>query len=80
MDFCYEFLIQSATDAFKTASKRETKETAGTTGDLIGNKITNKITEVSKNSKQYYSETVTNEHDKEIPKEKYISSRKTRNY
>ena len=28
---------------------------------------------VFKNSQQYNSETVTNEHDKEIPKERYIS-------
>ena len=32
-----------------------------------------KITKVSKNSQQYNSEAVTNEHDKEIPKERYIS-------
>ena len=30
---------QSATDVFKTASKRVTQTTAETTGDLIGNKI-----------------------------------------
>ena len=34
-------------------------------------KIVNKILKVSKNS-----ETVTNEYDKEIPKERYISSEK----
>ena len=32
-----------------------------------------KITKVSKNSQQNNSETVTNENDKEIPKERYIS-------
>ena len=32
-----------------------------------------KITKVSKNWQQNNSETVTNEHDKEIPKERYIS-------
>ena len=37
-------------------------------------KIVNKILKVSKNS-----ETVTNEYDKEIPKERYISSEK-KNY
>ena len=31
---------------------------------------------VSKNSQEHNSETVTNEHDKEIPKERYISERK----
>ena len=40
---------------------------------MIGNKIANKITKVSKNSRQDYSETVINKHDKEIPKERYIS-------
>ena len=50
------------------------KKTAEATGDLIGNKITNKITQVSKNSQQNNSETVRNEHDKEIPKERYITS------
>ena len=32
-----------------------------------------KITKFSKNSQQNDSETVTNENDKEIPKERYIS-------
>ena len=32
-----------------------------------------RITEVSKNSQKNNSETVTNENDKEIPKERYIS-------
>ena len=49
---------------------------------MTGNKIANevaesydsKITKDSRNSKQNNSETVTNEHDKEIPKEKYLSS------
>ena len=32
-----------------------------------------RITEVSENSQKNNSETVTNENDKEIPKERYIS-------
>ena len=40
---------------------------------MIGNKIANKITKVPKNSQQNISVKVTNEHDKEIPKEKHIS-------
>ena len=44
-----------------------------TTGNLICNKIANKITKVSKNLQQNSLETVTNEHGKEIPKERYIS-------
>ena len=37
-----------ATDAIKTASKREIQKTAEATGDLIDNKISDKITRVSK--------------------------------
>ena len=51
----------------------ENQKTAEATGDLIGNKITDKFTKVSKNSHQNNSETVTTEHNKEIPKERYIS-------
>ena len=47
------------------------------TGNKIGNEVAesydSKITKASRNSKQNNSETVTNEHDKEIPKEKYLS-------
>ena len=35
---------QSATDAFKTVSKRSIQKTEETNSDLIGNKIANKIT------------------------------------
>ena len=60
------------------------KNMSEATGDLIGNKIAvavaksydGKITKVSKNSQQHNSETVTNEHDKEIPKERHISPEK----
>ena len=45
------------------------QKTAETTGDLIGNKIANRITKVSRNPPQNNSETITNEHDKEIPKD-----------
>ena len=61
-------LKKSATDALKTSSKRVIQKTAEATGDLIGNTIANKIMRVSKNSQQKNSETVTNEHDNEIPK------------
>ena len=40
---------------------------------MIGNKIANKMLKVSKYSQQNNSETVTNENDKGIPKERYIS-------
>ena len=39
-----------------------------------------KLTKVSKNSQQNNSETITNDNDKEIPKERYISKRKIENY
>ena len=55
-------------DAIKTSSKRVIQKTAEATSDLIGNKIANKITKLSKNSVR-----VTNEHGKEIPKERYVS-------
>ena len=35
---------QSATDAFKTASRRAIQKTAEANGDLIGNEIDNKTT------------------------------------
>ena len=39
---------KSATDAVKTASKREIQKTAEATRDLVGNKIGDKITSISK--------------------------------
>ena len=70
----------TATDAFKTTQKRAIQKTAEATGDLIGNEIADKITKVSKNLQENNSETVTNEHDKGIPKGRYISRRKIQNY
>ena len=64
---------QSATGAFRTASKRVIQRTAEATDDLLGNKIAERITKMSKNLQQNNSETVTTEHDKEIPKERYMS-------
>ena len=58
---------QPATDAHKTASK-----TAEAIGDLIGNNNADKITKVWKTSQQNNSETVTNERDKEMSKERHI--------
>ena len=45
---------------------------------MIGNKIANWITNVSRNLKQNNSQTVENEQDKEIAKEKYISTEERR--
>ena len=57
----------SATDALKTSSKRVIQKTK-----RVINKIANKSTKLSKDSQQNNSKTVTNEYDKEIPKEKYV--------
>ena len=46
----------------------EYQKTVETTGDLIADKIT----KISKNLQQNNSKTITNEHDKEIPKERCI--------
>ena len=61
------------TDALETSPKRVIQKTTEATTDLIGNKIAN----VSKNLQQSNSETVINEHDREIPKvRRYISQAK----
>ena len=57
----------------KVLQKGVIQETAETTGDLVGNEIANEIRKISKTSQQNNSETVTNEHNKEITKERYIS-------
>ena len=49
----------SATDALKTSSEA--------IGDLIGNIIADRTMKVSKHSPPNNLETVTNDHDKEIP-------------
>ena len=51
----------------------EYQKTVETTVDLIVKKIANKIMKVSRSSPQNNREIITNEHDKEIPKERYIS-------
>ena len=63
----------SATNALETSSKRVIQKIAEVTGDLIDKKIANKILAGSKNSQENNSETVTNENDKEILKQTYIS-------
>ena len=61
------------TDELKTSSKAVIQKTAKESVDFIGNKIANRITKVSKNSQPNNSETVKNENDRKISKEKYIS-------
>ena len=64
----------AATDAFTTTLERAIQITAEATGVLIGNKIADRIMKVSKNiSPRNYSGTITNEHNKEIPQERYVS-------
>ena len=49
--------------------------------NLTDHKIADRITKISKNSQQSNSETNTNKHDKEIPKERYISPKeRQKNY
>ena len=45
---------------------------------MIDNKIADRIMNVSKNSQQNNSETVTKEHDKKMLKERYISAEERR--
>ena len=47
---------------------------------MIGNKFADKITNISRNLQKNNSETVTNENEKEIPKERYISPEKRKKY
>ena len=70
---CLDHFKKIATDAFKISSKRAIQKIAEVTCDLIGNKTANRIKKVSKNFQLNNSETVTNEHDKEIPKPRYVS-------
>ena len=53
--------------------KKAIQKTA--TGNTIGNKIADKTTTVSTTSPQDSLEKIRNEHEKEIPKERYISPR-----
>ena len=46
---------------------------------LICNKIPDRITKVWKTAQQNYSETVTNENYKEMPKERYIPPEERQN-
>ena len=68
----------------KNTARKNSRKTAERAGNLCGNKIFVKITKVSKNSqtefKQNNSETVTSEHDKEIPKERFVYSEERQNY
>ena len=53
--------------------KRKIQKTVEATGDLNSNETANRITKVSRSSTQNNLEKLAYEHDKEIPKERYIS-------
>ena len=57
----------------KMLHKRTIQNTAEATGDLIDNQSVDEIAKVSRTSPQNSSETVKNDHNKEIPSERYIS-------
>ena len=59
---------RSATNAFRTSSKRVIQKTAEASGGLIGNKIIKRITKFSKNSQQNNLETIKKQQDKKILK------------
>ena len=56
----------------KLLQKKFIQKTAEATGDLIGNQLGNKIIKISRSSPQNNWETITKEHDEEIPEEGYI--------
>ena len=72
----FDYAKQSATDAFKTTSKRAIQETGEATVYLIGDKIANKNTEVSENSRQNNSETFEYENNIEISKQRLFIQKK----
>ena len=47
---------------------------------MVAKSYDGKITNVSKNSQQNNTETVTNKHDKKIPKERYASLEERQSY
>ena len=63
---------QFTADIFEANSKRANQKIAEETDDLIRNKKSNGINKVSKTLQQNNSEKVTNQHDEEIPKEKFV--------
>ena len=71
-------LEHSATDALKNASKNIIQKTTKATDDLTGKNIADKITKISRTTPQTSLEAENTEHNKEIPKERYISSEKDR--
>ena len=74
----YLIQLRDAMDALETSPKRVIQKTTETTDDLIGKTIANAViqrqnSKVSQSSPQNNSEIITNQHDKIIPTERYIS-------
>ena len=69
----FDHTKKSIIDAIKSSSNRFIQKPVEAAGDLIGNKKANKVQKVSKNLQQNNSETITNEYDKEMLKERYVS-------
>ena len=66
-------LVDHAKQSAADALKRVIQKSAEATGYFICNKIADKITKISETSLQNNSKKLTNGHDEEIPKERYIS-------
>ena len=64
---------KSGTGALKTVSERPIQEMVEEVGDLTGNKTADEITKISKILQENNSETVSNEDDKIIAKERFLS-------
>ena len=58
----------------KNSSKRVIQKTAETSGDLIGNKTADKISKILLHNN---TEKITNESNKEMPKERYVSPKES---
>ena len=69
----FDHTKKSIIDAIKSSSNRFIQKPVEAAGDLICNKKANKVQKFSKNLQQNNSETVTNEYDKEMLKERYVS-------
>ena len=73
----FDHAKESATDVFKTISKRTTQETREKTGDFIGNKTADKISDVSRSPPQNSLETVESETENiGFDRERCISAKK----
>ena len=72
----FDYAKQFATDALKTTSKRAIHKAAEAAGELIWAviKLLIELRKSQKLHKEIIQKQFINDHDKEIPKERYISS------